>query len=52
MRNTQNTPFKTARVSLLRPPASIGPSLRTKQRFENRPLGVGNVHALDLRHWP
>src|ERR1700675_683397 len=34
------------------PPASIGPSLWTKQRFENRPLGVGNVNILDLRRLP
>ena len=30
-------------------PASIGASPRTKRRFEHRPLGVGEVHALDLR---
>ena len=32
-----------------RPPAPIGPSPRTEQRIEHRPLGVGQVHALDLR---
>ena len=26
----------------------IGPSFRSKHRFENRPLGVGQIHALDL----
>ena len=30
----------------------IVPPLRTKQRFEHRPLGVGEVHALDLRSFP
>ena len=31
---------------LPRSASSIVPPLRTKQRFENRPLGVGEVHAL------
>ena len=26
----------------------VGPSLRSEYRFENRPLGVGQIHALDL----
>jgi hypothetical protein len=47
VRNTQNTPFKNRTRALPRPPTSIGPSLWTSQRFENRPLGVGNVHILD-----
>ena len=34
-----------------RSPSRIGSSSRNEQRFENRPLGVGNVHVLDLRHW-
>jgi hypothetical protein len=31
-----------------RPSPPIGPSLRTEQRFESRPLGVGQIHTLDL----
>jgi hypothetical protein len=27
---------------------SIGPSFRSEHRFENRPLGVGQIHAMDL----
>ena len=30
-----------------RAPASIGPSARTKGRFEHGPLGVGEVHAVE-----
>jgi len=36
-------------------PRSAPPILSTfgtKQRFEQRPLGVGEVHAPDLRHSP
>ncbi len=29
----------------------IGPSLRPEYRFENRPLGVGQIHALDLPYF-
>jgi len=31
-----------------RSPTPIGPSPRTEQWIEHRPLGVGEVHALDL----
>ena len=34
---------------LPRPTASILPTFWTKQWFEHRPLGVGEIHALDLR---
>jgi hypothetical protein len=38
------------RASILpRPAPPILPTFGTKQRFEQRPLGVGDVHALDLR---
>jgi len=37
---------------LPRPSPSIFPTFGTKQRLEQRPLGVGDVHALDLRPWP
>ena len=49
MRKIQSTPLTTARVSAPRSTASIGPPPRTEQRIEHRPLGVGKVHALDLR---
>jgi hypothetical protein len=32
-----------------RPAAPIGATLGTKQRFEDLPLRVGKVHALDVR---
>ena len=47
-RNPQDTVQHRSRV-LPRPASPIVPSFRTKQRFEQRPLGVGEVHALDLR---
>src|SRR5580692_4203181 len=37
---------------LSRSPSPIGSSFGAKQRFENRPLGVGKVHAFGLRRLP
>jgi|ERR1039458_8162659 hypothetical protein len=34
---------------LPRSTSPVFPPLRTEKRFEHRPLGVGDVHALDLR---
>jgi hypothetical protein len=47
----KNTVQHRSRI-LPRSAAPIVPAFRTKQWFEHRPLGVGEVHVLDLRHWP
>jgi hypothetical protein len=49
--NPKNTVQHRSRI-LPRSAAPIVPAFRTKQWFEHRPLGVGEVHVLDLRHWP
>ena len=46
--NPKNTVQHRARI-LPRSTSSIVPAFRTKQWFQHRPLGVGEVHALDLR---
>ena len=42
----QHTVENGARIAPRTPPA-IGPSARTKRRFEHGPLGVGEVHAVE-----
>src|SRR5271157_2346266 len=49
--NPKHTVQHRSRI-LPRPAAPIFPPLRTEKRFENRPLDIGEVHALELRHWP
>src|SRR6266851_1919599 len=51
MNDSLRSSFPRSR-NLPRPTAPILPSLGTEQRFEQRPLGVGEVHALDLPYWP
>ena len=47
--NPEDAVQNRARI-LPRSTSPIVPPFRTKQRFQQRPLGVGEVHALDLRH--
>jgi len=49
--NPKYTVQHRARI-LPRSATPVFPPLGTEKRFEKRPLGVGEVHALDLRHWP
>jgi hypothetical protein len=47
---TQNPKHALEHRTRIAPRSSppVGPSFRSKHRFENRPLGVGQIHALDL----
>jgi hypothetical protein len=47
--NPKDTVQYRARI-LPRPAPPIVPAFRTEQWFENHPLGIGQVHALDLRY--
>ena len=49
--NPEDTVQHRSRI-LPRSASPIVPAFRTKQRFEQRPLGVGEVHAPGLRHSP
>jgi len=46
--NPENAIQHRARI-LPRTATPVVPAFRTKQWFEHRPLGVGEVHASDLR---
>jgi hypothetical protein len=46
--NPKNAVQHRSRI-LPRSAAPIVPTFRTKQSFEHRPLGVGEIHASDLR---
>ncbi len=48
MRKTPKRPVQYRTRVLPRSASPIGSSFRTKQRLENRPLGVGKAHILDF----
>jgi hypothetical protein len=45
MRKTQRTPLRTARGAVQGAPSSIRSTSRSKDRFEDSPLLIGEIHA-------